>query len=310
MPSARASQFKGGGGILRRKDGTILDIQFTDKNPLFKDEKKPAVKAGEKKPFHSLYAVLLIQEDGRDETTQQPLFVGDADQFEVVEDGRALSGTAALSKSSDFYIFMDSLSHPVDGGDGFDETNFPEDPEGLVADFSAMRGARVMFDWKKNDQKTKKLGQRVVKGKGGKPDMKFDREDLVVAVYYGQTDVDAAEAPKVNKPGKTTAPAAKSTKTTKAGSTPAPAFNVTEVAGQNIAACLVAAKDNKLTINKLSVKLLSALGAETADVREEVRAWALKGDNLKSLVGSGYAPDAKEFSYDASSQTLSLVDED
>lgn len=308
MPSARASQFKGGGGILRRKDGTVLDIQFTDKNPLFKEERK--AEPG-KKPFHSLYAVLSIQEDGREELSQQPLFVGDADQFEVVLDGRGLSGTAALSKSSDFYIWLDSLSHPTDGGDGFAEDNFPEDPEGLVADFSAIRGARVMFDWKKNDAKTKKRGQRVVKGKNGKADMKFDREDLVVSVYYGHVDVDEVEAPKVNKPkAATTAAPAKAAPKSGKGTAPVSAFKVAEVGPVEVTKCLVAAKDNKLTINKLSVKLLSSMGAAPADEREEVRAWALKGENLKGLVGSGFAPDGKEFAYDPTSQTVSLVDED
>lgn len=309
MPSARASQFKGGGGILRRKDGTVLDIQFTDKNPLFKDEKpRPAPKDG-KKPFHSLYAVLTIQEDGRDEATQQPLFVGDADQFEVVLDGRGLSGEAALSKSSDFYIFLDSLSHPTDGGDGFPEESFPEDPEGLVADFSPVRGARVMFDWKKNEQKTKKLGQRTVKGKNGKPDMKFDREDLVVAVYYGQADVDAVAAPKVNKPAKTAAAPAKTAAKTSKTAAAAPAVDIAQTASLKVAECLKAAKDNKLTINKLSVKLLTAMSNDPADVREEVRAWALKGDNLKGISGD-YAPDGFDgFAYDAASQTLSLVAE-
>jgi hypothetical protein len=303
MPSARASQFSGGGGILRRKDGVVVDIQFTDKNPLFKDSKPAPAKKDGKTPFHSLFAVLTILEDGREEPTQQPLFVGDADKFEVVLDGRGLSGEASLSKASDFYIFLDSLSHPTDGGDGFDESNFPEDPEGLVADFSAIRGARVMFDWKKNEQKTKKLGQRTVKGKNGKPDMKFDREDLVVAVYYGQTDVTEAPKPAVNKPaaGKPAA-AAKSTKT----AAPAVTVNVPELAMQKIADCLKAAKDNKLTVNKLSVKLLSALGSESADVREEVRTWALNVENLKGL-DDDFAGEGKAFGYDASSQTVSLV---
>jgi hypothetical protein len=308
MPSARASQFKGGGGILRRKDGTVVDIQFSDKNPLFKDEKKPAPANG-KKPFHSLYAILSIQEDGREEVTQQPLFVGDADQFEVVLDGRGLSGEGALSKSSDFYIFLDSLSHPTDGGDGFPEANFPEDPEGLVADFSPIRGARVMFDWKKNDAKTKKLGQRTVKGKNGKPDMKFDREDLVVAVYYGQSEVDAAETTKVNKPASSKQAAGKTTTKTTTKAPAAPAVDVAQTACLKVAECVAVAKDQKLTINKLSVKLLQAMSNDPADVREEVRAWALKGDNLKGI-SNDYAPDGKKFVYDPASQTLSLVDED
>jgi hypothetical protein len=283
MPSARSSNFKGGGGILRKKDGTVLDIQFTDKNPLWKDGAKPAGKPGDKKSdFHSLFAVLHIQEDGREELSLQPLFVGDADAFEVVLDGRGVKGDAQFSKSSDWFIFLDSLAHPKDGGAGFDESDFPEDPDGLVADYTALRGVRVQFDWEKNDVKTKKLGQRLVKGKDGKPDQKFDREDLVVRSYYGQVEV--GEAPK-QAPGskKTSAPVVG--KTMKKST--APAVDIAALAAERILSVLKVAKGNALTLNKLSVKLLQEMANEP-ETREDVRAWALKADNVKGVEGVNY----------------------
>lgn len=279
MPSARASKAVGGGGILRRKDGTILEVQFTDKNPLWKGD-KPAPKKGEKvSTFHSLFAVLTIQEDGREGVSTQPLFVGDADAYEIVADGRGIKGEKPLSKNSDFIVFLETLSTPTDGGTGFDENQFPEDPEGLVADYSALRGQRVMFDWRKNEAKTKKFGQREVKGKDGKPAMKFDREDLVVAAYYGSVDVSKLATVAAPKPSTSGKPAGSKAGTSKA----VDAALVAATAEDQVQTILAAAKDRTLTRNKLSVKLLNSMAALDGDLREAVRVYCLEGANLSNI---------------------------
>jgi len=295
MPSARASKATGGGGILRRKDGTILDVQFTDKNPLWTGE-KPAAKDGKNSDFESLFAVLTIQEDGRDTTTQQPLFVGDKNAYEIVADGRGIKGSKPLSKSCDFITFLETLSNPTDGGKGLAEDAFPEDPEGLVADFSAMRGQRVMFDWRKNEAKTKKFGQRVVKGKDGKPDMKFDREDLVVAAYYGQVDVSKVNVKAAAKPAGTKAAQPAGSGSAK----PAVAVEagmVEALAEEHVTNVLKAAKDKTLTRNKLSVKLLNALGSLDAATREAVRVYCLDGANLAKIEDVNYTQGTDTVSY-------------
>lgn len=314
MISARASKLKGGGGILRRKDGTILGLNFTTENPLFAGKPAPKRKPGDPKPsdFVWLYGVLDIQEDGREDITHQPLKVGGVDDFEVVLDGAGLSGTVGISKSSEFGIFLNSLSNPLDEGDGFDEEQFPEDPEGLVADFSPMVGARVQFDWIPDESKWGKANPRKAKDKDtGKPIMKdgkqvtYPRENLAVRSYYGQVDVAAlAKAAKTAKAGGKAPVAGKPVKAAAAST----GVDIADLASTKVVECLKAAKGNSLTKAKLSVKLLTALAGDNEN-REDVRTWALKGENLASI-NANYAPDGfDEVAYDAATETVSLVAE-
>lgn len=297
MPSAKSSSFRGGGGILRKKDGTILNIDFTPVNPLFDGKPAPKLAPGQKRSdFVWLYAVLTIQEDGREELTQQPLKVGSVDDFEVVLDGRGVSGTMQFGKGSEFGIFAESLSHPKDEGAGFDESNFPEDLEGLVADYTAIIGARVQFDWVKdeskwglaNPRKGKDKAGKELKGKDGKPIL-YDRENLIVRSYYGQVDVADVPAPVAKQGVVKTAP--------KKVAKPAVAsVDIPALAASKVVAVLSSAKGNALTINKLSVKLLTEMSNEP-DTREDVRAWSLKGDNLATIPG---------VLYDKTTQVVSL----
>lgn len=289
MPSARSSSFSGGGGgILRKKDGTILRVEFTTENPLWKDKSKTSESG-----FKSLFGVLHIQEDGREQVSLQPLFVGNADDYTVVLDGQGVSGVKGFSKSSDWFIFLNSLSNPIGGGEGFDETVFPEDPEGLVADYRALAGQRVQFDWQENAKKTAKLGRRPAK-KDGKPvlDAKgqpvtYPQEDLVVGTYYGRVDVVPAKAVVAAKSG-TIVGAAKAAKPAAAAA--APAADVTEMAEEAILKALMAAKGRSLSKNRLSVKLLTSIQADEATI-EAVRTWAMNDSNLSAIDGVNVAGD-------------------
>lgn len=291
MPSTRASNFAGGGGILRRKDGTIVDIRFTKDNPLFKDTKEPKDGA-----FEWLYAVLTIQEDGRDQLTQQPLKVGDVNDFEVVCDGRGVSGTTQFGKNSQFGIFMATLAKPKDGGDGQKEDLYPEDPEGLIADYSNMRGTRVMFDWTKDESKWAKEHPRVVKGKDGQPDKKYDRENLVVAQYYGQVDVSKLATAAKPAAAKTsgTRPGGKPAVSSKPAAAAASSEDVAARATNEVIKAVGSAKGKPLSKTKLSVKLLTQMGDADQNLSNEVRQWALEDANLKGIDGITYDPAKQE----------------
>lgn len=298
MPSTRTSNFAGGGGILRRKDGTVLDITFTKVNPLFKGQNEPKEGA-----FEWLYAVLLIQEDGREELTKQPLKVGDVNDYEVVLDGRGVKGTVAFGKSTQFGIFMASLAKPKDGGDGQPEDIYPEDPEQLVADYSTMRGTRVMFDWVEDGSKWAKANPRKVVKDG--VTRKYPRENLVVAQYYGQAD--ASKLPTASKPA-----AQKASSGTRPGGRPAvaskpaaaapaamSAADVNERAVSEVIKAVGSAKGKPLSKTKLSVKLLTQMGDVDQNLSNEVRQWAMDDSNLKGIDGVKYDPAKQELTLDA-----------
>lgn len=289
MPGARVASFKGASGILRDVDGVIVGIEFTDQNPL---AGRGTPKPGQKKSdFHSLFAVLQVKVDGAETASAQPLFVGNADDFGITEDKMGLTGPNPLSKSSGWFIFLNSIVNPggVEGS-GFDESNFPDDdPE--LADYSALVGARVRFNWQKNEKATKKYGQKA--SKDGKK--KYDREDLIVTAYYGQVDVDAT-------PASTSAPAAGKTSTTAAAKGKKGEPNIPALSVENVLLALSKAKDNKLSKAKLSVKILTQMETADAETRQAVRDWAFADANLAGIDG---------VDYDAKTQMVSLTpDED
>lgn len=290
MPSARLSSFKGGGGILRDQDGVILDIRFTPDNPLAgKGTPKPGQPVQKKSDFKSLFAVLYIRPDGSEQTIEQPVWVGDATQFEISEDGRALLGDAPLSKSSGWFTFLESLvAHE------FDETQFPDDDPN-VADYSALRGARCRFGWQKNTKATEKYGQKV---SSKDPKKKYDREDLVVVNYYGQVDVEDIEvAAKSPVAGKTAARPNAGAAKAPVKKSAAPVVDVKTAASEQIILAVNAAKDKTITKAKLSVKLLTQMQTADPALRSSVRDFALKGENLGDIEG---------IDYNAETETLTL----
>lgn len=290
MPSARPSAFRGASGILRDVDATIVGLQFTDLNPLSSEESL----ANRKSDFHTLFGVLQVQVDGAETSSPQPLFVGSADDFGITADEMGLTGDGALSKSSGWFTFLDSLVRA-----GFDESNFPEDPAGKVADFSALVGARVRLNWQVNEKATKKYGKKKSKQKDAKTGKfkEYDREDLIVTNYYGQVAV-TPQTP-TGRPTTSASPRptsqAKPLGSAKGGTSPV--VNIGDLAEEHIVTALKAAKGKTLTKSKLSVKLLTALQTSDPALRDEVRTWAVDDDNLSKIDG---------VTYDRATTTLTL----
>lgn len=299
MPSARPSAFKGASGILRDVDGVITGLRFTDQNPL---AGKGTPKPGQKKSdFHSLFAVLDVRVDGASTSSAQPLFVGSADDFGITEDLKGLTGDGQLSKSSGWWIFLDSLVNPGGvKGSGFDEANFPDDDEN-VADYSAIVGARVRFNWQVNEKATKKYGKKVSKVIDAKTKKakEYDREDLIVTNYYGQVEVEETTVapPAGKKPGVSSTQPKGDAKPLGGAKKNTKAPDVAKVATEHIILAVSAAKDKKMTKSKVSVKLLTAMGDQTPELRSAVREWAENNDNLAAIEG---------LVFDATTETLSL----
>ena len=304
MPSARPSSFSGGGGILRNQDGLILDLLFTPNNPLAgKGHPRPGQPPQKKSDFKSLFAVLYIQPDGSEKVLSQPVWVGDATKFGITENGRGLTGDAPLSKSSAWWIFLNSLVNPNGNvGTGFDEAQF-DDSDPNVADYSPIRGARIRTSWQKNEKATSKYGKKPPKEGSKGPKDGYDREDLIVTNYYGQVEVDEnvdyraaqteteapakpAETKAATRPGAAT-PAAKATKAKKAEPVDVKAY-----ASEQVVLAVNAAKDKTISRTKLSVKLLTQLQSIDADLRAAVRAFAEKPENLQAVVGVVYDKDS------------------
>lgn len=284
MPSARPSGFSGGGGLLRGVDGTIVGLEFITRT----SEGKPASSAGPgrparpaKAPFTSVQAQLVVLPDGATEVVKPfPLFVGGAADYTF--DGPTVSGTKPFSKNSGWGTFMQSL---VDSK--FPEDLLPEDPEGVVADYSAVIGARVRFDWRKNEKLTAEYGKTFSKKDPEKKGKGFDREDLIVTAYYGQAEVTAAKAGKPASAKKAKAAVAK--------------VDIATLAGDTVLAAVAKAKDQRITKTRLSVKILTLLASAEPDVRNEAIEWAGNDANLSALEG---------VNYDVPTQTLTLASDD
>lgn len=281
MPKSAPSSFKGGGGILRGVDGVIQDVQFELYKP--KDPKKQTIING----------VLTVLPDGADEPIETfGIFVGAEKDFTITNEGRALEGPNEFGRSTEWYTLLASLVEALKTA-GIEESDFFVQEEGSeTADYSCLINQRVRFDWRKNAQKTAKLGKRPNKQDASKPG--FDREDLIITAYYGEVEPTPVKAVVKSKP----APGAK-TVTKAAGGKPngkAVEVNIGELASSKVVAALKSVKDGKLLKSKLSVKLLTGMAKEP-EYREEVRTWAKDDDNLAGIVG---------VSYDPASQTLTL----
>ncbi len=283
MPGARRDTFKkGGGGILRKVDGTIVGLQFSDTNP-----NVPVDTKKKKSDFRILWALLSILQDGATEPVSQGLFVGSADDFGITEDEMGITGEGALGRS-EWTTFYDSLVEA-----GFpEEDRIPVDPEGIVADYSGIVGVRAHFDWQVNEWKTKNLPPKPRKDKDGKP-MKgkdgkplfYPREDLIVTQFHDIVEVDEAPVQKTTAPKST----AKSTKKAAAAE-----VDIEAITSAAVQAILSEAKDNRLLLNKVSVKLLNKLNDQPAEVREQARTWLDK--NPTGVAGVDYDEKTKTLS--------------
>lgn len=278
---ARPSQFKKGGGFLNNVDGVITDYQFTDEfnGEPFKAGKDPKTK---KEKFHSLYCVLSVRVDGADEDVTTTLFVGGADDFEVSDDGHALTPAEdgrELGAGTPFAKLITSLVEA-----GFPETNLPEDE----INYESIIGTRVRFTQKKDEEGTKRLGKR----KDKKTGKEYDRQDLVIDQVY---DLPGSAAPA--KAGKA-APA----KAGKGGKAQAP--DVSELALDTLKAVLKRAGGSIAKGKPLSMAVLAKLMKHPQ--REEVRLFLLEDSNLQEFADA----DDSDVTFNAKKGVITLVQAD
>lgn len=265
---ARPSSFKKGGGFLNNVDGIIADYQFTTEFPGGGGGKR------KKNPdFTPLYFVLSARIDGADEDAQTTLNAGNADNFEISDDGKTLTPVEEgfeLSGNSAVGKFIASLCEA-----GFPETNLSE----TEINFEPIIGTRVRFVQVVNKEATEKYGKR--KSKDGKRE--FDRQDLKVSNVLGLPGK-AAGKPAV-KGGKA-APAA------------AADSDVSELAGETLMTILGETKDGSINKAKVKMAVIRVMGGVKADNCKEVVAYLADDDNLGSIDG---------VDYDAKSGVISLA---
>jgi hypothetical protein len=262
---ARPSSFKKGGGFLNNVDGVITGYEFTDVFP-------GAGGGKSKSDFHTLYCILAARVDGADEDVQTTLFVGDADAFEITDDGHTLVPNDEgyeLGANSGFATFIASLCD-----NGFPDTKFPEDE----FNWEAMIGTRVRFKQQINEALTKKLGKR--KGKDGKAE--YSRTDLVIDAVYDVKSSGAAT-------GKT---ASKGRQAADTGG-----VDVDDLTEATIKQALAKAPKGTLPKSKLSMKVLTLLMKQPEKIREAARVKANNDEFLGGLDG---------ITYDVDEQTVSL----
>lgn len=285
---ARPSSFKKGGGFLNNVQGTIEGLTFSDVFP--GGNGKPSASG-----FNSLYAILDAQVDGSEKPVQTTMFAGNADDFEIEDDGKTLVpiGSANLSSNSDFGKFLASLCE-----NGFPETSLPDEDEPIT--YEAIVGTRVTFvqntdevsmakqakKWRSSGGKYNEQGQK--KGKDGKF---YNLQYLTVSEVIALPGASTGKATKAGKA--TAAPAGK------AGKGKAKEVSIEDVAKEALLAVL-ADNDGKLAKAKLPVKIQQQLGKDHPQ-REEVRKLVYTDEFLETEDG---------WTYNKKKQVIEAVEED
>lgn len=264
---ARPSSFKKGGGFLNNVDGVITGYEFTTEFPGGNKQKK-----GKNPDFTPLYMILSARVDGADEDVQTTLNAGNADNFEISDEGLTLVPVEEgfeLSANSGVGKFITSLVEA-----GFPETNLPEDE----INFEAIIGTRVRFVQETNVEATKKYGKR--KSKDGKRE--YDRQDLKVSNVLA-----LPSASKTNGKAATgTSPAKTTGKAGRAASGP----DVSELTASTIMDILGETEDGSIAKSKLKFKIMQVFGAKhpNRDLRDDVLKMAFDDEFLAGLDGVIY----------------------
>lgn len=280
---ARPSSFKKSGGRLNGVDGVITGYEFTTVFP-FQGENKPTRKSD----FNSLWFVLSARVDGADEDILEPVWAGNADNFDISDDGLTLTPVEAgfeIGANTDFGKFVASLVEA-----GFPETNLSEDE----INYEAIVGTRVRFiQVQQIDAKTGKPRKRLV-SKGKFKGREFDQTSTQVSHVLGL-------------PG-TSKPASKAVTTTKVATKPmskangkiqaSPSEELQELANSTLTDILGSTKDGSIAKNKLRMAIMKELGDNPQ-----------RPDVIKLLFDDAYLASVDGVLYDASdkSQTISLA---
>jgi hypothetical protein len=269
MAGSRPSQFKKGGGRLNGVDGTIAGYEWTTEYP-FQSEDRPAKRTSE---FNSLYFVLRARLDGADEDTIEPIWAGNADNFEIEDGGLTLTpveDTFELGANTDFGKFIGSLCEA-----GFPDTNLPEDR----INYEAIVGTRVRFGQVQTLDKTGKPRKRVV-NKGKFKGREFDVTSTVVTNVLDLPSVRG----KANGAAKTVKAA---TKPNGRVAAPVEDDETAELAGATIASILSKNVDKQgnsmpLLKTRFQMRVFAELGAKHPQ-NNEVVAWLKNDKNLEGL---------------------------
>lgn len=263
MASARPSAFKqGGGGSFNGVDGCITGYEFSTSHP-FSDSASSDY----------IYAAVTAAIDGSEDDQTTAFLVGNADDFEIEDDGHTLTPVdpdGGLRANSPFGKFVVSM---ITGG--FPESSLPEDK----INFEAFIGSRVRFVQVNDTDAQGNVKMRKAK-KGKFKGKEFPQTHTEVSTVI--------ELPGAKKSG---TKAAGSSKSTKADDD---AVDVEQLATETLLGIL-AAKGDTLK-KKLPVAVMNTLGGKHPQ-REEVR--KLLGDDDFLSTENGW-------SYDKKSQMLTL----
>lgn len=278
---SRPSAFKTGGGFLNNVDGIWKDYNFTTTPEAFTNKPKNKKKGGDDDEFSALYVELTFDVDGADEPQTTTVFAGNADDFEISDDGKSLTPSsegAGLYGGKPFHKYIASLVEA-----GFPESNFPDDEEPI--NYEAALGTRLRLTQRVDEEATARLGKK--KSKDGKK--QYNRTDLVVEKVYALP----GDAKASKSTGKTSAKPAKGGKKE---------FDLDEASSEVLISLLNDAKDNTIQKANLPNLLVKALKKDNPN-REDIRRRTYSDDFLETQNG---------WTYDASSkkQLIVLAEED
>ncbi len=234
MASKKAT-FRSKGGFLNGSDGVIKDYQITVDTPF-------------DNASGFLYNALTIQEDGKEDTTTQFLFMGGTeDEFTVSKDGHQVSpddGKSSVGSGTGNADFIASFEAALEGAgvDGGAQEDLGDDS--ATIDYTPIIGARVRFEQQPFSEAEladlKRRGKATFrKGQDGK---QWPLTKLVVSKFYS-----------FEKAGKVTATKG-GTKAMTNGS--GKKIDVPALAQEAVVAVLGEAKNQTLKLNSLTTKVL------------------------------------------------------
>lgn len=275
MAGSKKATFRGKGGFLNDSDGVIKGYQITTEPPF-------------DNPGGYFYNTLTVQEDGKDEPTDQSLFMGGtADDFTVSKDGHQLSpdddksaiggGTANADFIASFEAAMD-----VAGADGGAQADLGDDSN--VIDYTPIIGARVRFAQQPLSETEladlKRRGKATVrKAANGKT---YPLTKTVVAKFYGFEKVATGKSNTVAKGGKPNGAA----------------IDIATLGQEAVVAVLGEAKNQTLKLSALSTKVLQLMMAGPNKAhKNEVASFVSDEDNIGAMTG---------VAYNAKTETVSL----
>lgn len=272
---------KQGGGFWNNVDGTITGYEFTTT--------PPGAGKGKKATDEWIYFVPSVRVDGAEEDTNQHLFLGASERYEISDDGQTLTSiegsVTSIGARTPAGKFLDSLIEH-----GFPESNLPDLEGGEPLNLEAIIGTRVRLQQIKDVEGTAKRGKR----KDAKTGKEYDRTDSVVSQVY--------DLPKAGKQASAGKPAV-ATKGVKNGKPNGLDRELLAKADKVVLDLIEAAVDKKnktgeIPISKLSVGTLRLLSGDSD--KEAVRKLVNSEEYRVAASARG------AFQYDSEAETVSI----